>query len=510
MTSGEEGAAAAPGERGLPWWALALLVAAPRLLVFPWNENMAGDAIARTWLAHRWLEHPHLIGSFDQGGQQFGPLHIYLLALFELAIPALELSGRVLSLLVGALTAIPLHALTRRLFGRVAASWAVFGFAVWGLHIQASTTAASEALNLLLVVWALALVQAWREEGKHEVLLAAALLVNLACATRYDSWLLLPILTGVVWLRHRRWQTAAWFGFASSAFALAWMAGNALDRGNPLFPFAFIDAFHREWYPREVAVWGEGLYRLMCLLFWPGAAVLTLTPLVALAGFSGLWRAWRARKDLRWLVFLVVFPAALYTGRSVFLSSFAPLVRFTMKEVLLLLPFVWFGAQPVLRRLGKRGERVLVGVALFCAVAWPAWLGWYCFRTEGAGPDTLRAIAPTSTNERRLMRVAEWLKANAAPGTDGLLFDEDPSGYTDIQIGFFSGFPYERQARRRSSFFQERLATNRIGFVVRYEGGRLEREGRLVVEGRRVTFDGQVFEEIPGFDAPVHVYRRVP
>jgi hypothetical protein len=79
----------------------------------------------------------------------------------------------------------------------------------------------------------------------------------------------------------------------------------------------------------------------------------------------------------------------------------------------------------------------------------------------------LRAISPTSTNEPKLMRVAGWLKANAAAGTDGLLFDEDPGGYTDIQIGFFSGFAYERQARRRSVFFEERLAQNRIGYVVR-------------------------------------------
>jgi hypothetical protein len=143
-------------------------------------------------------------------------------------------------------------------------------------------------------------------------------------------------------------------------------------------------------------------------------------------------------------------------------------------------------------------------------VAWPAWLGWYCFRTEGAWPDTLQAISPTSTNEPKLMRVAQWLKAHAAPTAEGLLFDEDPAGYTDLQIGFYSGFSYERQARRRSSFFEERLAQNRIGYVVRYEGGRLEREGWISVEGARVRFAGQTFEEVPGFERPVHVYRRAP
>lgn len=494
---------------GLRWWALALIVLIPRALVFPWNENMAGDAIARTWLAHFWLGAPHLIGSFDQGGLQFGPLHVYLLALFEVFIPSLELSGRVLSFVLGALTAIPLFAFTRRLFGTTAASWAVACFSLWGLHVQASTTAASEALNLLLMICLLALLQAWREEGRRELLLGAALLLNLACATRYDSWLLLPILTGVVWLHGRRWQTATWFGLASGVFAAAWMVGNALDRGNPLYPFAYIDAFHRDWFPREVAVWGEAKYRLMCLVFWPGAAALTLTPLVALAGMAGVFRAWRARRDLRWLVFLVAFPTALYTVRAVFLSSFAPLVRFTMKEVLLLLPFVWFGAQPVLTRLSAGVRRGLITFAVACAVVWPTWLGWFCFRTEGPWPDTLRAISPSSTNERRLMKVADWLKANGATTTDGVLLDEDPIGYSDMQVGFFSGFPYERQVRRRSILFEQRVAANRLRFVVRFEGGRLEREGRLLVDGARVTFDGQVFDEVPGFAPPLHVYRRV-
>jgi hypothetical protein len=503
MTSRDEGG-------GLRGWALALIVLAPRLLVFPWNENLAGDAIARTWLAHRWLASPHLVGSFDDLFAQFGPLHLYLLALAEVLWPALEHTGRVVSLVVGAATAWPLHALTRRLFGARAATWAVVGFALWGLHVQASTTAASEALNLLLVVAALALVQAWRDDGRRVSLLGAALCLDLACATRYDSWLLVPMLVGVVWWHRRRWQTAAWFALAASAFALPWLVGNWLDTGNPLAPFAYINAFHLAWFPREAAQWGETAYRLMCLGFWPGAAVLTLTPLVAVAGMAGLVRAWRERSEARWLTLFVLVPAALFTVRAVALSSFAPLVRFTMKEVLLLLPFAWFGAQPVLARVGPRAGRALVALAVVCAVAWPAWLGWACFRTEGAWVDTLRAIAPTSTNPVKVMHAARWLKEHGAVGPDGLLVDQDPVGYDDMNVGFFSGFPYERQARRRSIQFDDRLATTRIGFIVRFEGGQLERDGRLLVADGSVSFEGQRFDEVPGFSPPLHVYRRAP
>jgi len=37
------------------------LVLLPRLAVFPWSENLYGDAVVRTELAQRWLQTPHWI-----------------------------------------------------------------------------------------------------------------------------------------------------------------------------------------------------------------------------------------------------------------------------------------------------------------------------------------------------------------------------------------------------------------------------------------------------------------
>src|SRR4051812_33204113 len=73
------GAPAALSER---WLAVLLLATAlvPRLVVFPLNQNLYGDAVIRTELAQRWLAAPHLITSYADGAFQFGPLHLYLLA----------------------------------------------------------------------------------------------------------------------------------------------------------------------------------------------------------------------------------------------------------------------------------------------------------------------------------------------------------------------------------------------------------------------------------------------
>jgi hypothetical protein len=480
---------------------LLALVALPRLLVFGVNQNLGGDAIARVWLAHRWLEAPHVIGSFDQGAMQFGPLHIYLLALAEWCWPNLLDAGRVVSLLAGVATTVPLFALTRRLFGEAAATWACVALAWWGLHVQCSTTAASEATSLLLVLAAVERYGAWAEGGSREALLGCALALNLACATRYDAWLLVPLLVAAALVASRSWRLALAFGAASSAFAVAWSFGNLVDRGDPLFPFRFIDAFHRAWYPSEEAVWGKAAYRALCLGFWPGAALLTLTPPVALAGLVGLVRAWRAG-TARWLVALVVVPTAMFAFRSAVLGSFAPLARFTVKELVLLLPFVWFGARPLARWSGSKWA---VGASVVLAVGWCAALGLFCFRSTGTWQNTLRAVSATSTLDVALAKVTARLTPLAG-GTGVVVVDEDPRAYDDLIISYFSGFEYRSQARRRSPFFTTRLASGPVRAVVRFEGGRLEREGRFVVSPP--SFDGVALRELDGVAAPVHLYVR--
>ena len=105
------------------------------------------------------------------------------------------------------------------------------------------------------------------------------------------------------------------------------------------------------------------------------------------------------------------------------------------------------------------------------------------------------------------MKVARWAAARRDE-QGSIVVDQDPSGYDDMIVGYFSGFAYERQARRRSPWFETRLAQAQPKVLVRWEGGVLEREGRLVLEGRTARLDGVAFEEVEGFDAPVHVYGR--
>lgn len=471
--------------RGL--W-LAAAVALPRLAVLFVNQNLSGDAIARTWLAHRWLEAPHVITHLHDGAMQFGPLHVYLLALAELAWPSLPHAGRAASFVVGCLTAWPLAVFTARRFGSRAATFAVLGFACWGLHVQTSTTATSEALTLLLVMSAVTLFDV--ADARPAAWWGAALLLNLACATRYDPWLWVPLLATAEWHRTKRLSRGVAFGAASSLFAVLWLAGNELALGEALAPIRVIDQFHRGWWPAEAAVWGEANYRVICAFFWPGAALLMLSPFLALPAMAMAARAWRARPELRWLLVLVAVPALLYSVRAAVMGSFAPLARFTMKELLLLLPFAGWGVDRFSQRWPSAGPALVGGAA-----AWCLGLGAYCYEPDTKWSFTLRAISPTSRLEQPLRAFVESLAARtrAVPGT--LVVDEDPHAYDDLAISFYSGLPFEEQVRRRYDRYEEALAGRTARWLVLFEGGRLVREGAAVLlSDGRVRFRGQLYE----------------
>ena len=120
--------------------------------------------------------------------------------------------------------------------------------------------------------------------------------------------------------------------------------------------------------------------------------------------------------------------------------------------------------------------------------------------------EALQPVSPTSTNPEAVMRVARLLREHAAAGGAAII-DED-SAYRDVQLAFFSGLPELRLARYRWDTFRERVGENQPRLLVRFDGGRLEKDAGVKLEGRVLTLDGLEYDELEGFEAPLHVYRR--
>ncbi len=493
---------------------LALLCAAvllPRAIVFPFSENLYGDAVVRTELAGRWLERPHWIASMDDGAYQFGPLHLYAVALALATGLVKEDAGRWVSLLFGVLTVFPLYALTRRLFGWQAGVVAVLGLALWGMHIQMSTTAGSEALGLFLVLWVLDLFSKGVEENRFGALLGSAAVLNLACAVRYDYWLLMPLLVVLLLVGDRDRIAAATravsFALVSLPFPLLWMQGNERARGNPFAPMLYIESFHKTWVLDGIARWTSVGYRAQNLVFWPAVALLTLSPLAAYFGMRGMVHIFRTDPKHRWLVWTALVPVLLFTFRATVLLNFVPLARFTVGQVALVLPFLLPGFEAAMAGRSPVSRRSWVVATVLVAVVTPLAMTAVSFRKDDGLASSLRPVAPVSTNPPQVMKVANYLQTEVLPNGRAAVIDSDPH-YWDLQIGFFSGLPEERLARQRWENFREQVASAKPDTLVRYEGGGLDHEADVRVEGPTLYFAGQVFREVKGFDRPWHIYRR--
>jgi hypothetical protein len=490
-------------------WLAAVLVAAPRLALFPFNENVFGDAIPRTELAERWAEEPHLITAFGDGAGQFGPLHLYLVG-GALRWFDRNDAGRVVGLVFGLISVAPLFLLARRVFGPHAGVVSVLCFAVWGLHIQFSTTGGSEAVSTCLMLATLAAFAAGLDSGRLRHFFLAALLMNLTCAVRYDPWLYIVLLPASVAVTRRgglRASHAAMFILVGLVFPVLWMMGNQALHGDPLYPFRFIDAEHARLTMRDAGGWREAWLRLQGVAFWPAMAVMTLTPGVAVLAGAGIVRAWRLRARSRWLIVSAFLPLAYYAFRTMVLFDFLPLARFMATPLAVMLVFVHEGFVELSARLSRRQARRLVAATAIAAVAVPLAIAAATFRVEGRAADVLRSISPASTNPRGVMRAAAVVR-DAVRHAGGSIAVDAEARYLDLTLVFFSRLNDEELLRARWPGFEERFDADPPEFVIVFERGTLAASGSVSRRGSMLTVRGRSYVEMGGVDPPMRLYRR--
>src|SRR5262249_14728148 len=294
---------------------------------------------------------------------------------------------------------------------------------------------------------------------------------------------------------------AVFFGLLCLPFPLIWMQGNEVALGSPFAPIHHIDEFHRAWVAEGLARWGPVLYRLQNLFFWPGIAVVTLSPLVAFFGIAGIFRAWKQRPQQRWLIWTILIPTAYFTARSAILLNFQPLGRFAATQVALVLPYVWYGFESLTERASSTWKRALAILSVATAVGLPVGLGLFTTQSEHKLAKSLRPIGPISKNPEAVRQVVQFIKERAKTEGAGIILDTDPQ-YSDMQIAFFSGLPEEKMARYRWDTFQKRLLTAQPAYLIRIDGGLLAENLDFGLEGSRARLGDRWFEEVPGVQRP--------
>ncbi len=427
------------GRAALAAIALAVLL---RAGLFPFAENKHGDAPMRALIAE-WMNLDAHAAADPRTYCQFGPLHTTLMRPFLALDPFAPRSSRYLSLLAGVAVFFPLLRLAHRLAPPRYAPLAALALAVSPLHIQASITASSEALYLLLMVLCLERLLAALDSGSAVAFALAGLLASLAAVTRYDAWIDFPIVVAAAWLwRARaiagRWRGLVIFSAVAASLPAAWIAWSARATQDPFFFAHYINSDHAQLAAAMTARWGALGARLRQVGIWTLAFAGTMSLPLLVGGAIALrrWLPGRDRQPLsasaKIVAVAALAPPALYLAKGLLLLSFEPLPRFAVIPGALLLPIA---AEAAASRWSGRACRaaIVASAAIFSAVVLV--VAWTGRARVWSGAESFAPITRLDGEDRAL---AEFLRAHRQ-ASDRVLIE--PLDFADIVIAHAAGVP---------------------------------------------------------------------
>ena len=466
-------------ERKGLWVALAVAAGARALPLFFGLEHY-GDSPVRIEAAERWASQPHLWRGFLEAFQ-YGPLHLTLIgAAIRLGLPRVA-AARLWSLAGGLIAVWLVHRLTRKL-GKSpeAALLAALGLALSPLHIQASTTGASEAPFLALLLGTLALLY-------EEHTLLAALCLGAAGLIRYDGWLYLPLVTALLWWRTRDVPRSVGFFALGVAPALGWLWINHLYAGDALAPLHHINEDHRALAAQGLQFFGPFVYRLYCLVYWPVAVCAVATPVLGVLAVLGAFRALLRREDWE-LAALAWLPAAYFTFRAAVLADFRPLSRFALVAGALSLPYAW----DALASFSVEARRRALAAALAALVVTAPALAALSLGRNGSLAEWARPLSPISSLPPGVAQAARYLRDHAK--ADDVVLLDGVWDYLDVPLAFAAGLPDHSWIRKSWTVdYEERLKRHDPTLAVLIYQGELQYVVHADETAERFTFRGLKF-----------------
>ena len=340
------------------FWTILVGIAL-RVLFFFVGENAGGDALARAAMTAGWLEHP----SFRLIFGPYLPFDFWLMAGMSLLVGHVGLGARLLSLFLGIGSLAVFWAVARQVYGGSAAKLSLLVFVLYSLQIGYSTTSSSEVPYLFFVLTGLLGFFVYRHSGSRSGLALGAVSLGIAGGIRYEAWLFIFAIFVILLLfpsDHAGVRLGgkgyvgevALFGGIASSWPLFWMVYQWRLRGMPLYGITM----NYKWVPEQLAeVHKSLLYRLA---LFPGVILLTLTPVILVAGLYGLGRGLRHRQPRDFcLIFMIV---GVITFFQIAAGGLLPMARYTITLGSLLAIASGFGVEQFARFLPQRRVRYLL------------------------------------------------------------------------------------------------------------------------------------------------------
>ncbi|GEM_PF-4092529 len=411
--------------RTLPgwFWPFALAVGV-RLVFLALAPNNTTDAWSRFMGSESVLRNPWKLPNLT-AHDAWLPLHFWILAVV-LRVWNSELAARLFTLLLGALTVLPIWGIARLADSLRIAKASAFTFALFGFHIAFSISTGSECPTIFFMATGIYFWLRYLFDPHFRYLAPSALSWVAASLIRFEAWVAIPVLGlflldfsqgwSSVWTNRRAWGRVLAFGLASSAGAIFWMVYSFWRWGDPM------ELPHRTILSNEqqISIFRHGLLFRVFDVF--GSLALTLSPiLLALAVLGILLIPWKRASPCRAvaIITLTFFSFNFYNCIRFETTQ----ARYTILYSWLLIPFVFVGLEGLGKRWNLAAKRQVIPAILGFFIIWQASIamaGEYC---PPAIADHLGGLSPLQPLHVELRSLTAWLKNHVTP-PDTVAFDE--------------------------------------------------------------------------------------
>lgn len=219
------------------WTALGLLLVALiiRTIILNLTIDVPGDGPTRAIGAYKWMHSPSLIIS-----GVWLPGHTYLHGLFYCILDDPAVAARIFNVLLGTLTVPVFYLLIRQVFDPSAALLAALMLIFLPIHAGLSASSLTEPTFLFeFLAGSLFLILAAKADAhRFQYLIPALLLLALAVMTRYEGWILTPVLVTYYYTRTRQLSESLLIAVVLLFYPLLWTIGNYLHTGDPFLGFS--------------------------------------------------------------------------------------------------------------------------------------------------------------------------------------------------------------------------------------------------------------------------------
>jgi hypothetical protein len=337
------------------------LVLLSRAIAWPFSDVVDADAVTRALLGESYMLYP------GWGGDGiWPPLHFYLNGIFTVVVDNRAIASVWVNILLGSAMVLPVFALVRRWSNGLVAIAVTILVVFNPLMFRNSLQGLSEIPFLFFSACAFNAASCAQTgastEGSREALLAG-LFITIACGMRYEAWLFIVAIAGILLLA-RHWRRTILFCLTASMFPIAWMVTNHLAQGNMFHGVEHVV----HWRGNAEVVHVPDGERWLRTLFFPVSFLLALTPATFLLGMAGGVRSIARGSDplarSGWLLLFPLFLIIMITkarNAELLLQH-----RFTMTLILLFIPFLVLGFKPI------RPSLLIVAMSVVFA-GWSMW-----------------------------------------------------------------------------------------------------------------------------------------